>query len=207
MMEKNNKYYLFSILYIISYVVFPAVVLLLSLWNQSLEIKNETYLEILRFDFLLVTLPIYAVYSTIIFKEIVYKSLKKVLFLFVPIILTIILMLVNYNKSTTSLQLILDSLPMFLGIYTSLFAGLLILVVKKTNKTDKHFFAKILVTIILFIVIGFPVFHFYKIGFKISEMLSTSNIILSKIKFLLSIFIVIFFHYKIIIELYEKGEF
>jgi len=105
-------------------------------------------------------------------------------------------------------MLLLDSIPLFTGIYLCLIIGLIIIFYQNPLKNDK-LIAKIIVILILLTLILTPIIYFLIIGYNLTFTFSKSNtkewIVIAK--YIISIVLVIIFHYKVIIKLYKEGKF
>jgi len=102
---------------------------------------------------------------------------------------------------------VFDSLPLFLGISTLLIVGTVVLIIKKMTVDKDKLFIKIIVTLIIIGLLSVPIVYFFDVGIQLSRMLYIKNEDINIIKFLFSVCLVIFFHYKLIIDLYQKGLF
>jgi|GEM_PF-6693865 hypothetical protein len=206
-MRKSKTIQIISVIYILLNIVIPSVLIFSSLFHPDLEIKNESSSNTMKFIFLLVTLPVYIIYAGIIFKYLIHTSSLSVFFAFIPTVLTVVFIITGYKESYVFLSFVFDSLPLFLGISTLLIVGTVVLIIKKMTVDKDKLFIKIIVTLIIIGLLSVPIVYFFDVGIQLSRMLYIKNEDINIIKFLFSVCLVIFFHYKLIIDLYQKGLF
>jgi len=157
--------------------------------------------------FLFVSLPVYLIYAFIIKKELFPDSLRGALYLFVPIVISYGSYLFGHGFNDILLFLIISSLPLYLGLNLIFFTGFILLVYRESKyDTAKERFTKIIVlAVIIFLLFSPPVF-FFLFGIRINlsdpDVFEFSTRI---ILFITDILLMAFFHYKILIKMYDRG--
>ncbi len=207
----TNKF--FISIYIILYLALPAVLMLISLGFKDYPIQKGNFAATSRVLFFFVSLPVYVVYAGIILKALAQMAAKWMLLLFVPHVANLVWYAYNYQFSSDWLRLmVFDSIPMYSGLNICFFIGLLILMISVTIATikkegTKTLAARILVTLIVMLAIFTPVVFFFIVGWNMAQTYNPDNTSIGIFKYLFSIVLVIFSHYKVIIDLYKKGQF
>lgn len=202
-----NKTLLF--IYIVLVLVIPVIALFASFGvSDNLKVYDTFLGTASRVLYVFVSLPVYAVYANIVIKELFPVSGRKVFYLFIPIIATWLIQI--FDKGFTEFWdfLILNSLPLYLGLNLVFVIGLFILIV--INAKDESFGAiigRVIASIIIIILIFAPPVYFFLLGI---EMHSVDLVGYEKVRavamFIFTILLMAFFHYKIVIELYERGK-
>lgn len=194
---------------VILYVAMPAVILLLSLGLKDYEIQQGAFAGLSRVLFFFLTLPVYVVYASLIFKAIGKMSTKWVFLLFVPHFVNLIWYFYAYNFSSDLIRvLLLDSIPTLCGLNLCFFLGLIYLIITKASTVEGLgvLVARLAMTLIIMFLMFTPIVFFFIVGWNMSLDHATTAPVLAITKYLFSIVLVVFAHYGVIIELYHQGK-
>jgi hypothetical protein len=209
--SSTNK--IFVAIYMILYLIMPAILLLISLGFTDYPIQVSGLAGISRILFVLLSLPVYAVYASIILKALAQMASKWMLILLIPHIANLAWYAYNYQFSSDWLRImIFDSIPMYVALNLCFFIGLLILIVMMSIYYTKEdgvlaVSGRALGTLVLVIAIFTPTVFFFIVGWNIAQTYNPDNLSVGIFKYLFSILLVILSHYRIIYDLWSKGKF
>ncbi len=203
--QKTNKILL--VFYVLFVIVAPLVILLIGFDINTVDFyKSKAVKSIAYFTFLLVSAPAYGFYGYLMLKSHFPINNWRALSLFISLLSTTLFYIFSDTNSLFEV-LMSDSLPLYLGLNTMFFVGLLILF-KKNLEGASDVVARLIAIPIVLLILFFPVYYMYIVGYQLSTKYSqTDTEMLSDIlKFFSSIALVIFFHFKTLIRMYENGN-
>jgi len=202
----SNKLLLWG--YIILVLVIPMVALTASYSVYSdMEVQKTFIGKISIFLYILVSLPVYLIYSRLIIREYFPYNNKQAILLFVPFVISYVTFFIDKGYDDIWNYLIINSLPLYIGLNLIFFLGLLYLLYDKNKDVDlKSLLGILLASLVILCFLFLPVLHFFILGIEVNSLnLSGYQMIRSIIVFVFTILLMAFFHYKIVINLYEKG--
>lgn len=204
--NKFNKILLY--LFLILVWLLPTIGMLTSFFSIDIEpFKDSSWKAAARVLFIIITMPVYLIYARLIIIEIFPYKNKNALLYFIPYVFTFAFYYQHINDDVLNF-IVLDSLPLFLGINLILFFGLIKLIYENSSASD---ISTILISILLsVIIIGLyytPVAFLAVYGHHLNKLVSDiGNITTNLIKFYFSILLVTFFNIKAVNNLYKAGK-
>jgi len=194
------------IFYVLFMVVIPLIVLFVGFNRDIVKFSSSSQINFGRILYIFVSLPAYSVYAVMIVKEYFPEKNKNAFILFIPILFPY---LVNYfSEGRIFFEMLMkDSLPLYLGINIMFFAGLLKLIIKNI-KGEAGIIKKLFILLIIFFILFFPAYCIFIIGYELSikHISSYMDKVKELLKFFSSIILVIIFHYKILLRMFNEGK-
>lgn len=195
-------------MYLALVLVLPLVSLIASYAVYSeLEVQKTMIGRISTILFLFVNLPIYFIYARMVIMELFPVSGFKAFYLFIPLIVSFLMLCVDNNYENIWKFLIVGSLPLFIGLNLVFFIGLLMLIYQNSvGESPKALIGRWISTFFLILIIFTPAVHFLLLGIEIhSQNVSGFMKFKELFVYIFTILLMSFFHYKIVINLYHKG--
>lgn len=198
------------VLFILLEVVIPVIILLPGIGFLSFYLTKGWFGTLNKYLFLLVNMPVYAIYGYKLFSTIFPVKIKQQLLLFIPFIVTFLLFFRISTGWFGLLQsLVLCCLPVYLGINTIFFIGLLILLpLNMKYDSVQEIIAKIPAALFLLALMFSPVVYYFLYGFDyfLQNSNSQSQTIKTLTGYFFSIGLVMFFRYKTMVKLYHQDK-
>jgi len=185
--------------------LFPVLGLLVSLFNIEIEpFQSSSWAKATRLTFFFLTAPVYLVYLRLVLLKTFPRQNKATIAFFVPVVVTF-LSYAEHLKNGIANVLLLDALPLFLGLNIVLLVGLFRLAVKDLAGDGE----KIKRLPILLAFVGLylmPVVFLAVYGWEINSIASNGNFLTGPFRLLVNVVLVVGFHSKIIKSLYQEGQ-
>ena len=190
-------------LYILSVLAIPMSVLAMAVAKNIVPFSESNWMNAGRLAYYFISIPAYFVYAKMMIREYFPKENKKTLTLFVPLIVT--LGLYFFNKPDNLLELlILDSLPMYLGLNLLFFLGLAQILI-----FEEFSFIRLFVSILILGFLFYGAICVFIIGYQlnIKYSITATNEKVAILKYIFSILLVSFFHLSLFQEMSKNGKF
>jgi len=189
--------------YIILALIMPAAAAAVNLMIRDAYIWSHNWNTAVKIIMLFVTLPIYMIYTFLVLKRLFPGKTMKALLLFFPYILSITIYSFQDDLGLTDF-LILNSLPFFLGINLLYFAGLIMLIIKKSRQEPlNEVIKKIAGTIAITGLMFFPVVHTFLSGIRLNMEKGGWIMLLGFIFIIISTGVS---HFPFLKQLYKEGR-
>jgi len=215
-MRNNGEYpgwtLFLKVLFILLNFIFPAIIIL---WGSSEygPLSSIPLLKNIIFGLLFfLVFPVSIAYLIVSMNRVFPKKIRSALLFFLPHILNILIYLVRFGFSEGFLSLwMVQSLPLFLGYILALIIGFLLLFIGKMKESGTGNMDEIpgKVFLALFLILTFPAcwLYMYITGIRfLTDWNTTVQVSTAVGLFLVSIFMVFLFHFKLLAVLYKEGK-
>lgn len=192
--------------YVVFIIAVPMITLIYGIDDVTVDINNSLFFKNVGQILLsVISAPVYGYYAYLMIKKHFPSNNMQAGLFFIPVLITSVFYLLSDRISLLE-DLISGSLPMYLGLNMMFFIGLIILFVKNLIGASDIIARLIAIPILLF-VLFFPVCYSMIVGYQLSVKYALTDFETFKelSEFFIPIILVIVFHYRTMINLFEEG--
>lgn len=204
--SQSNKILL--VLYILLNLIVPMIFLFTSLGIRAWDWTQGIFGGVSRALFFFSSLPAFSVYAVMIIKDYFPPQNGKTLNYFIPFIANILLYIYSfYSLQEVYYSVLIFSIPFYLGLNLCFFLGIVYLIFQKgKGMARRDLIPRVTGTVLAMGLLFFPCIYFFRMGLALNLEIDHAPKALILLKYFGSILLVAFFHYKVIVSLYQRGK-